>query len=76
MGGHMVDHMVDGCGEFLVVGEEDTLDTLKYVACNCYRNFHRKKVNDHHHQKFSTTINNNSNIIIIIIIDLHNHHII
>ena len=73
MGGHMV----DGCDEFLAAGEEDTLDTLKYVAYNCHRNFHWNEVNDHHHQKFSTTINSNSNlIIIIIIIDLHNHHII
>ncbi|XP_061348754.1 zinc-finger homeodomain protein 3-like [Gastrolobium bilobum] len=34
----------DGCGEFLPVGEEGTLEALKCSACICHRNFHRKEI--------------------------------
>ncbi|KAE8727881.1 Detected protein of confused Function [Hibiscus syriacus] len=37
-------HAVDGCGEFIAAGDEGTLDALKCAACNCHRNFHRKKL--------------------------------
>ncbi|KAK4263114.1 hypothetical protein QN277_028582 [Acacia crassicarpa] len=36
-------HALDGCGEFLPAGAEDTMDALKCAACNCHRNFHRKE---------------------------------
>ncbi|XP_022740152.1 zinc-finger homeodomain protein 6-like [Durio zibethinus] len=41
MGGHVV----DGCGEFMPSGEEDTPEALKCAACECHRNFHRKEIN-------------------------------
>ncbi|KAL2526111.1 Zinc-finger homeodomain protein 2 [Abeliophyllum distichum] len=36
-------HAVDGCGEFMAAGFEGSLDAFKCTACNCHRNFHRKK---------------------------------
>ncbi|XP_038722505.1 zinc-finger homeodomain protein 6-like [Tripterygium wilfordii] len=38
-------HVVDGCGEFMPSGEEDTTESLKCAACECHRNFHRKEIN-------------------------------
>ncbi|KEH42846.1 putative transcription factor ZF-HD family [Medicago truncatula] len=35
---------IDGCGEFMPSGENDTLEALKCCACNCHRNFHRKEI--------------------------------
>lgn len=37
-------HVVDGCGEFMPTGEEDTLASLRCDACGCHRNFHRKEI--------------------------------
>ncbi|KAL3630499.1 hypothetical protein CASFOL_023483 [Castilleja foliolosa] len=36
-------HAVDGCGEFIPAGEDNTLESLQCAACNCHRNFHRKE---------------------------------
>jgi ZF-HD class homeobox domain-containing protein len=36
-------HAVDGCGEFMVAGEEGSIDALRCAACGCHRNFHRKE---------------------------------
>ncbi|XP_010547467.1 PREDICTED: zinc-finger homeodomain protein 7-like [Tarenaya hassleriana] len=36
--------VIDGCGEFMPGGEEDTPDALKCAACGCHRSFHRKEV--------------------------------
>ncbi|XP_039053016.1 zinc-finger homeodomain protein 2-like [Hibiscus syriacus] len=52
-------HAVDGCGEFIAVGDGGTLDALKCAACNCHRNFHRRETESegsdiyypHHHQQ-------------------------
>ncbi|XP_039054239.1 zinc-finger homeodomain protein 6-like [Hibiscus syriacus] len=41
MGGHVV----DGCGEFMPSGEDDTPEAMKCAACNCHRSFHRKEIN-------------------------------
>ncbi|XP_016480030.1 uncharacterized protein LOC107801256 isoform X1 [Nicotiana tabacum] len=43
MGGHAI----DGCGEFMPSGGEGTPGALKCEACNCHRNFHRKKIINH-----------------------------
>ncbi|KAL1536754.1 zinc-finger homeodomain protein 1-like isoform X2 [Salvia divinorum] len=32
-------HAIDGCGEFLSAGDDDS---LKCAACGCHRNFHRR----------------------------------
>ncbi|CAK9195030.1 unnamed protein product [Sphagnum troendelagicum] len=37
-------HAVDGCGEFMPLGEEGSPDALKCAACGCHRNFHRREV--------------------------------
>ncbi|CAL5383567.1 unnamed protein product [Camellia sinensis] len=37
-------NVLDGCGEFMVSGDEGTPESLKCAACNCHRNFHRKEV--------------------------------
>ncbi|WCJ30591.1 Zinc-finger homeodomain protein 4 [Euphorbia peplus] len=34
----------DGCGEFMPSGEQGTLESLKCIACNCHRNFHKKEI--------------------------------
>ncbi|KAK4259991.1 hypothetical protein QN277_003168 [Acacia crassicarpa] len=39
----MGSHIVDGCGEFMPNGEEDTPESLRCAACGCHRNFHRKE---------------------------------
>ncbi|KAI9113496.1 hypothetical protein K1719_015423 [Acacia pycnantha] len=39
----MGSHVVDGCGEFMPNGEEDTPESLRCAACGCHRNFHRKE---------------------------------
>ncbi|CAN8274033.1 unnamed protein product [Cochlearia groenlandica] len=36
-------HAVDGCCEFMPLGEDGSLDALKCAACGCHRNFHRKE---------------------------------
>ncbi|GMI78320.1 hypothetical protein HRI_001501300 [Hibiscus trionum] len=41
MGGHVV----DGCGEFMPSGEDDTPEAVKCAACKCHRSFHRKEIN-------------------------------
>ncbi|KAE8672639.1 Zinc-finger homeodomain protein 6 [Hibiscus syriacus] len=41
MGGHVV----DGCGEFMPSGEDDTPEAMKCAACDCHRSFHRKEIN-------------------------------
>ncbi|KAG8383984.1 hypothetical protein BUALT_Bualt04G0070600 [Buddleja alternifolia] len=52
MGGHIV----DGCGEFMPSGDENTPEALRCAACDCHRNFHRKEINGEpqhsvHHRK-------------------------
>ncbi|KAF8091199.1 hypothetical protein N665_0451s0012 [Sinapis alba] len=42
-------HAVDGCGEFMPAGTEETIDALKCAACGCHRNFHRKELPYYHH---------------------------
>ncbi|CAI9282547.1 unnamed protein product [Lactuca saligna] len=37
-------HVVDGCGEFMASGEENTPEGLKCAACECHRSFHRREV--------------------------------
>ncbi len=37
-------HAVDGCGEFMPLGDEGSPDALKCAACGCHRNFHRREV--------------------------------
>lgn len=37
-------HVLDGCGEFMPSGEEDSPGGLKCAACDCHRNFHRKEI--------------------------------
>lgn len=37
-------HVLDGCGEFMPCGEEDSPEGLKCAACECHRNFHRKEI--------------------------------
>ncbi|KAM1701901.1 hypothetical protein ACFXTN_025105 [Malus domestica] len=37
-------HVLDGCGEFMPSGDEDTPGALKCAACECHRNFHRKEI--------------------------------
>ncbi|KAM7251931.1 hypothetical protein ACFE04_023814 [Oxalis oulophora] len=39
-------HVLDGCGEFMPSGEDNTPEALKCAACECHRNFHRKEI-DH-----------------------------
>lgn len=39
-------YVLDGCGEFMPSGEEETLEYLKCAACDCHRNFHRKETED------------------------------
>ncbi|QCD99341.1 ZF-HD homeobox protein [Vigna unguiculata] len=34
-----------GC-EFMLVGEDGTLETVICAACNCHQNFHRKEIDD------------------------------
>lgn len=41
---HLGSHVVDGCGEFMPLGEEGTPLALKCAACDCHRNFHRREV--------------------------------
>ncbi|CAN8257697.1 unnamed protein product [Cochlearia groenlandica] len=38
-------HVVDGCGEFMSSGEEDTAESFICAACDCHRSFHRKETN-------------------------------
>lgn len=37
-------HVLDGCGEFMPGGEDDTPEALKCAACECHRSFHRREV--------------------------------
>ncbi|XP_021982974.1 zinc-finger homeodomain protein 6-like isoform X1 [Helianthus annuus] len=37
-------YVVDGCGEFMANGEENTPESLKCAACECHRSFHRREV--------------------------------
>ncbi|KAF7134998.1 hypothetical protein RHSIM_Rhsim08G0118200 [Rhododendron simsii] len=37
-------HVVDGCGEFMPAGEENTPEALRCAACDCHRNFHRREI--------------------------------
>ncbi|XP_071704344.1 zinc-finger homeodomain protein 2-like [Rutidosis leptorrhynchoides] len=37
-------HVLDGCGEFMPNGEDDTPEALKCAACECHRSFHRREV--------------------------------
>lgn len=37
-------HVLDGCGEFMPNGEEDTPEALRCAACECHRSFHRREV--------------------------------
>ncbi|XP_050128079.1 zinc-finger homeodomain protein 6-like [Malus sylvestris] len=41
-------HVLDGCGEFMPGGDEDTPGSLKCAACECHRNFHRKEIDGDH----------------------------
>ncbi|KAM1268425.1 hypothetical protein PS1_000703 [Malus domestica] len=41
-------HVFDGCGEFMLGGDEDTPGSLKCAACKCHRNFHRKEIDGEH----------------------------
>ncbi|KAM1728166.1 hypothetical protein TB1_017914 [Malus domestica] len=36
-------HVLDGCGEFMAGGDEDTPGSLKCAACECHRNFNIKE---------------------------------
>lgn len=40
-------HVVDGCGEFMPRGDEDTPEFFRCAACSCHRNFHRKEIVAH-----------------------------
>ncbi|KAJ0683474.1 putative transcription factor ZF-HD family [Helianthus annuus] len=37
-------HVLDGCGEFMPGGADDTPQALKCAACECHRSFHRREV--------------------------------
>ncbi|XP_050372087.1 zinc-finger homeodomain protein 6-like [Argentina anserina] len=37
-------HVLDGCGEFMPTGGEDSPGGLRCAACECHRNFHRKEI--------------------------------
>ena len=37
-------YAVDGCREFLPIGEDGTSGALTCAACGCHRNFHRREV--------------------------------
>lgn len=41
-------HVLDGCGEFMPSGDEDTPEALKCAACECHRNFHRRESEGDH----------------------------
>lgn len=41
---NMGTHVLDGCGEFMPSGEDDTPEALKCAACECHRSFHRREV--------------------------------
>ncbi|KAK1439148.1 hypothetical protein QVD17_04963 [Tagetes erecta] len=52
---NMGTHVLDGCGEFMPGGDDDTPRALKCAACECHRSFHRREVeggqsrsNDYH----------------------------
>lgn len=40
--------VLDGCGEFMPSGKENTPEALKCAACDCHRSFHRKEDNRLH----------------------------
>nr|XP_043640207.1 zinc-finger homeodomain protein 6-like [Erigeron canadensis] len=37
-------HVLDGCGEFMPNGDDNTPEALKCAACECHRSFHRREV--------------------------------
>ncbi|KAI3665462.1 hypothetical protein L6452_44089 [Arctium lappa] len=41
---NMGTHVLDGCGEFMPSGGDDTPEALKCAACECHRSFHRREV--------------------------------
>ncbi|RXI04624.1 hypothetical protein DVH24_038898 [Malus domestica] len=41
-------HVLNGCGEFMPGGDEDTSGSLKCAACECHRNFHIKEIDREH----------------------------
>ncbi|KAK9074761.1 hypothetical protein SSX86_003079 [Deinandra increscens subsp. villosa] len=42
-GVNMGAHVLDGCGEFMPAGDDDTPEALKCAACECHRSFHRRE---------------------------------
>ncbi|GJQ98586.1 zinc-finger homeodomain protein 6-like protein [Tanacetum coccineum] len=60
-GANMGTHVLDGCGEFMPGGEDDTPEALKCAACECHRSFHRREVegesqSGYHTQQMATRI--------------------
>jgi ZF-HD class homeobox domain-containing protein len=52
---------IDGCGEFMSSGENDTLEALKCCVCNCHRNFHRKEIESDYYYSQHYAIDHNIN---------------